>query len=144
MTAVPVALSVITTIEGVTSSMSTANSVNLAATTVSTTPPLLTATGGLTAADGTNGQYFQNDGHTILLVTTTAGDTAVLTVVGQAASDFGPTFSRTYTLVAAKTYVLGPYSTRHYNDTNGNCQLTWSGTVTGTSVCPITVGNPTG
>ena len=144
MTVTPVLLNVITTSEGVTSAMSTAGQINLAATTVSTTPPLLSATGGLTSADGTNGQYFPNNGTTILLVTTTAGDSAVLTVVGQAASDFGPTFSRTYTFVAAKTYVIGPFSSRHFNDTNGNVQLTWTGTVTGTSVCPITVGNTTG
>lgn len=89
-------------------------------------------------AAGASGDYFANDGSTLLFIvngdvadttlTETLSPTA--TVDGQAAT------SRTVTITAGKSYILGPYPTVNYSDVNGNMNLAYS-SVTSLKVLPF-------
>jgi hypothetical protein len=81
----------------------------------------------MTVCDVAGGSTFANDGTVMLLVINSAGaKSGILGVTYQAACAYGVSHSRSYTCTAAQNHLIGPFSTAHFNDTNGLVHITWS------------------
>lgn len=80
------------------------------------------------AADAT-GNYFVNDGVTMLFVTNQSGAPITVTEVvpTNITVDGQPVTSRTVSVPAGKRFILGPYPQTYYNDAQGNMNFTFSG-----------------
>lgn len=70
------------------------------------------------------GNYFLNDGRTMLRVLNVATE-AVVTVVGQGLCEYGVAHSQTATCVINKTTDIGPFDTKRFN-LNGYVHVTYS------------------
>jgi hypothetical protein len=70
-----------------------------------------------------SGNKFLNDGNTLLLVQNTAAPSVIATLTGVGTDNFGAIADVAVTLVGAtipyEWHVLGPFSTRHFNDADG-------------------------
>jgi hypothetical protein len=92
----------------------------------------------------TDGDKFLNDGKTVLLVKNTYVSTATtLTFDAAGLDNFGQYADAAYEITGTATsgsyWVLGPFSTRHFNDDDGMCTVTCS-QVTGITMLPIKIG----
>lgn len=90
------------------------------------------------------GHKFLNDGRTVLLLTcgSTAGDT--LTVTSERTCAFGVSHGTTFECTASKMHVLGPFSTRHFNDSTGYVHVEYEATAADNLVLAVSVGSPLG
>ena len=74
----------------------------------------------------TAGHTFANDGKVLIFcLSADVSVDPVLTVTGQNACPFGVIHNRTYTMTHGQKHVIGPFDTKHYNDTNGLTHLAW-------------------
>lgn len=82
------------------------------------------------------GDSFTNDGKQFLYIKNGGGSPITLTVVTQQQVDGLAVADKTYTIGAGEEWMIGPFPTATYNDSNGRVQLTYSG-VTSVTVKPV-------
>ena len=97
----------------------------------------------MTQVDNANGSTFANDGAVMLLVVSGAVS-PVFTMTYQLACTHGVSHSRTYTCTASQTHLIGPFSTKHFCDTNGLAHITWSTSDANTKVLAFRKGSTMG
>lgn len=73
------------------------------------------------------GDYFINDGKTMLDIVNGSGGDITMTVAGQRACEFGTVHNQTVVIQAGERRQAGPYPRYRFNDDNGYVQLTYSG-----------------
>jgi hypothetical protein len=106
-------------------------------------------TAGFTAAhygDAGVGSKFKNDAKTVLLIDKGAATSRTLTVVSQHNCNFDVAHARTYACTGtARQHIIGPFSTRHYNDSASYVHITWASGVEATDkVVAFRLGNTIG
>jgi hypothetical protein len=100
---------------------------------------------GAGAACSAGGDYFVNDGVTLLRFTNTDGSPVTVTVDCPNACSYGGTTVHDETLTVAATtgdIIAGPWATAKYNDSSGYVQLTYSA-VTALKVWALSAGGTT-
>jgi hypothetical protein len=93
-------------------------------------------------ADGSGvlgaGSRFKNDGKTVLIVRA-AVTPRTMTLVGQRRDNFG-VLTNTTVVCPVGVNVVGPFSTQHYNDSNGYAHITWGDTSSGSVLVAVRKG----
>lgn len=87
----------------------------------------------LTAADAA-GNYFENDGNTLFVVTNGAGASQTVTIASQVPCNQGSTHNITATIPAGETWLFSGFLPNRYNDSESNVQVSYS------AVADLTVG----
>jgi hypothetical protein len=103
--------------------------------TLTVTASSLTGTAPTFASAAGGGDVFANDGRTYLEVKNAGGSPITVTVVAQSSCNQG-TLHDSVTSVPATTgdRVIGPFDMTRYNNSSGQCSVTYSG------VTSVTVG----
>lgn len=87
----------------------------------------------LTAAEAA-GNYFENAGNTLLVVTNGAGAPQTVTIASQVQCNQGSTHNIAAAIPAGETWLFSGFDTKRYNDSAGDVQLSYS------AVVSLTVG----
>lgn len=100
-------------------------------------------------ADGSgvlgNGSKFKNSGKVVLWVRKTAATARLMTVVSQHNCNFNVAHARTYSCTGtAREHMIGPFSTRHFNDSTGHTHITWDGTDVTDLIVAVEFGSTVG
>jgi hypothetical protein len=78
-------------------------------------------------AAAAGGDYFINDGKTLIDVVNGSGGDLTLTFAGQKACEFGTIHNQTCVVQAGERRQAGPFPKYRFNDANGYVQITYSG-----------------
>lgn len=117
--------------------------------TVKESSEIYTTNGEVTfaAATASVGDKFLNDGKTILIVKNLTAAPTTMTITGVGLDNYGDVTSPTVTMTGAtspgKWWIVGPFSTRHFNDATGYCKVTCSN-VTSVTVAAVRLGDTLG
>ena len=117
--------------------------------TVKESSEIYTTNGEVTfaAATASVGDEFVNDGKTILIVKNQTASQTTMTITGVGVDNYGDVTNSTVTITGTtapgKWWIVGPFSTRHFNSTTGKCKVTWSN-VTSVTVAAVRLGDTLG
>lgn len=80
-------------------------------------------------AANTDGNYFTNNGHQLLVIESTGAGTATLTIATSVTVDAEAVAEKTVAIGAGERHLLGFFPPAWYSDNDGYVQLTYSAVV---------------